>query len=124
MRGDIEDFGGRLAVRCPLHSYRYYTLHASVCVQSAAMPTHYARIALDTGEGLYMGMVGGVKSKGVKQRVHPTKIIGDDIYIKVPPFLHRGRHTDSAHSRSCPNQKKSTSQRSNQTAISSHVARA
>jgi hypothetical protein len=41
------------------------------------------RIALETGEGLYMGMIGGVKSKGVKQRVHPVKIIGDHVYVKV-----------------------------------------
>eukprot|EP00759_Apiculatamorpha_spiralis_P028451 PhF_6_TR30967/c0_g1_i1/m.45469 len=50
--GDIEDLGGHPCIICPWHSYR---------------------IALDTGEGLYVGLdlvakKECVKTKGVKQR--------------------------------------------------------
>ncbi len=37
-------------------------------------PWHKYRIALDTGEGLYMALDGSWKSKGVRQRVHRVHI--------------------------------------------------
>lgn len=72
LRGDIEELGGHPCIVCPWHSYK---------------------IALDTGEGLYMGIAIGpsggapqqtVKSKGCKQRVH--KVVVDDandVYVLV-----------------------------------------
>lgn len=54
-------------------------------VLGIAQPSH-TRISLDTGEGLYMGLENDVKSKGVKQRVHPVRMIGDQIYVKVSFF--------------------------------------
>lgn len=72
LRGDIEEMGGHPCIICPWHSYR---------------------IALDTGEGLYMGIAlqpgGGppqqtVKSKGCKQRVHPVTVDDKgDVYVTV-----------------------------------------
>ncbi|KPA79730.1 hypothetical protein ABB37_05489 [Leptomonas pyrrhocoris] len=72
LRGDIEEMGGHPCIVCPWHSYK---------------------IALDTGEGLYMGITinprGGapqqtVKSKGCKQRVHKVTVDeADDVYVTV-----------------------------------------
>lgn len=70
--GDIEELGGQPCVVCPWHRYK---------------------ISLVTGEGMYIGidpMQKGpdgkpqqlVKSKGVKQRIHPTKIKSGWLYIK------------------------------------------
>lgn len=69
---DIEELGGKLTVKCPWHSYQ---------------------IALETGEGLYMGFSTNsgaasmskskpiLKSKGPKQRVHPVEIRDHAIYV-------------------------------------------
>jgi nitrite reductase/ring-hydroxylating ferredoxin subunit/ferredoxin-NADP reductase len=72
LRGDIEEMGGHPCIVCPWHSYK---------------------IALDTGEGLYMGIAvnpcGGptqqmVKSKGCKQRVHHVSVDdAGDVYVTV-----------------------------------------
>lgn len=67
-----EELGGQPCVVCPWHRYK---------------------ISLVTGEGLYIGIdplskgPDGkprqlLKSKGVKQRVHPTKIVNGSLYIK------------------------------------------
>lgn len=72
--GDIEEMGGKVTVKCPWHAYH---------------------IAIETGEGLYMGMdmaldANGrsqpsppkVKSKGVKQRTHFVEIRnGEDVFV-------------------------------------------
>ncbi|CCI50175.1 unnamed protein product [Albugo candida] len=68
--GDIEEIGGKAVITCPWHHYH---------------------IAIDTGEGLYLGIqptahstsqVAVVKSKGVKQRTHEVKICNDShIYV-------------------------------------------
>lgn len=72
--GDIEEMGGKVTVKCPWHAYH---------------------IAVETGEGLYMGMdmaldANGrsqpsppkVKSKGVKQRTHFVEIRnGEDVFV-------------------------------------------
>lgn len=72
--GDIEEMGGKVTVKCPWHAYH---------------------IAIETGEGLYMGMdmaldANGrsqpsppkVKSKGVKQRTHFVEIHnGEDVFV-------------------------------------------
>lgn len=73
LNGDIEEMGGKTTIKCPWHAYR---------------------IALDNGEGLYMGvdMVRGpdgkfettpprVKSKGVKQRVHEVLVRDGGIFV-------------------------------------------
>ncbi|KAL7706167.1 Rieske [2Fe-2S] domain/Rieske-like [2Fe-2S] domain containing protein [Lotmaria passim] len=72
LRGDIEEMGGHPCIVCPWHSYK---------------------IALDTGEGLYLGITinpqGGppqqaVKSKGCKQRVHKVTVDdAGDVYVTV-----------------------------------------
>eukprot|EP01138_Halocafeteria_seosinensis_P008233 gb/GECG01008414.1/.p1 GENE.gb/GECG01008414.1/~~gb/GECG01008414.1/.p1 ORF type:complete len:252 (+),score=33.92 gb/GECG01008414.1/:1-756(+) len=70
--GDIEELGGQPCVVCPWHRYK---------------------ISLVTGEGMYIGidpMQKGpdgkpqqlVKSKGIKQRIHPTKIKDGWFYVK------------------------------------------
>nr|CCA26739.1 conserved hypothetical protein [Albugo laibachii Nc14] len=62
LEGDIEEIGGKTVITCPWHHYH---------------------IAIDTGEGLYMGIqpttpsashIAVVKSKGVKQRTHSVEI--------------------------------------------------
>ena len=71
--GDIEEMGGKVTIKCPWHAYH---------------------IAVETGEGLYMGvdMALGrsgrlepspprVKSKGVKQRTHFVKVVGDGVFV-------------------------------------------
>lgn len=73
INGDIEEMGGKVTVKCPWHAYQ---------------------IALETGEGLYMGvdMVRNgagkieatpprVKSKGLKQRTHFVELRQGDIYV-------------------------------------------
>lgn len=70
--GDIEEMGGHPCIVCPWHSYK---------------------IALDTGEGLYLGVEldpdGGkprhaVRSKGCKQRVHRVEVDeAADVYVVV-----------------------------------------
>ncbi|AYU79552.1 Rieske [2Fe-2S] domain/Rieske-like [2Fe-2S] domain containing protein, putative [Leishmania donovani] len=70
--GDIEEMGGHPCIICPWHSYK---------------------IALDTGEGLYLGVelspAGGkpkhaVRSKGCKQRVHKVEVDeAEDVYVRV-----------------------------------------
>eukprot|EP00761_Pharyngomonas_kirbyi_P008213 gb/GECH01008224.1/.p1 GENE.gb/GECH01008224.1/~~gb/GECH01008224.1/.p1 ORF type:complete len:121 (+),score=31.88 gb/GECH01008224.1/:1-363(+) len=65
--GDIEDLGGRNVVVCPRHAYK---------------------IALDNGEGLYIGYdivnkTKELKSKGVKQKVFPVRVEGNDIFVKI-----------------------------------------
>ena len=72
INGDIEELGGKITVKCPWHNYQ---------------------IVLETGEGLYLGfemetLPDGtrkqrtkVKSKGVKQRVHPVEIRDKAIYV-------------------------------------------
>uniref|UniRef100_K3WGZ5 Rieske domain-containing protein n=1 Tax=Globisporangium ultimum (strain ATCC 200006 / CBS 805.95 / DAOM BR144) TaxID=431595 RepID=K3WGZ5_GLOUD len=74
VNGDIEEMGGKVTVKCPWHAYH---------------------IAVETGEGLYMGMDMAldskgrsqpsppkVKSKGVKQRTHFVEIRnGEDVYV-------------------------------------------
>ncbi|KAG5502944.1 hypothetical protein JKF63_04717 [Porcisia hertigi] len=70
--GDIEDMGGHPCIVCPWHSYK---------------------IALDTGEGLYMGIEGSpkggkprqeVRSKGCKQRTHKVEVdTAGDVYVLV-----------------------------------------
>ncbi|KPI89989.1 hypothetical protein ABL78_0849 [Leptomonas seymouri] len=72
LRGDIEEMGGHPCIVCPWHNYK---------------------IALDTGEGLYMGIAinpsGGppqqtLKSKGCKQRVHKVTVdYAGDVYVMV-----------------------------------------
>ncbi|EPY26916.1 hypothetical protein STCU_06014 [Strigomonas culicis] len=71
LNGDIEDMGGHPCIVCPWHSYR---------------------IALDTGEGLYVGIdvvpgaakpVPAVRSKGCKQRVHQVVCDGGEVYVLV-----------------------------------------
>ena len=68
-QGDIEDIDGRLCVRCPWH------LH---------------QIALDSGESLYYSVdvrnPRGMKtlcSKGVKQRLHEVRRIGDKLFVQL-----------------------------------------
>lgn len=74
VNGDIEEMGGKVTVKCPWHAYH---------------------IAVETGEGLYMGMdmaldADGrshpsppkVKSKGVKQRTHFVEIRNsEDVFV-------------------------------------------
>eukprot|EP00744_Colponema_vietnamica_P015132 GILI01021210.1.p1 GENE.GILI01021210.1~~GILI01021210.1.p1 ORF type:complete len:626 (-),score=115.74 GILI01021210.1:133-2010(-) len=65
--GDIEDLGGHPCIICPWHSYR---------------------IALDTGEGLYVGLdlvakKECVKTKGVKQRTHQVIIRDGMVIVQV-----------------------------------------
>ncbi|DAZ93128.1 TPA: hypothetical protein N0F65_009704 [Lagenidium giganteum] len=74
VNGDIEEMGGKVTIKCPWHAYH---------------------IAIETGEGLYMGvdMAFGksgklepssprVKSKGVKQRTHFVEVRnGEDIFV-------------------------------------------
>ncbi|KAG5477346.1 hypothetical protein LSCM4_04565 [Leishmania orientalis] len=70
--GDIEEMGGHPCVVCPWHNYK---------------------IALDTGEGLYLGIEvspnGGkskqaVRSKGCKQRIHKVEVdTAGDVYVVV-----------------------------------------
>ncbi len=65
--GDIEDFGGKIVISCPWHNYK---------------------IALENGEGLYMGLEMEnmkqpvLKSKGIKQRTHAVKIKDNMIYAR------------------------------------------
>lgn len=65
--GDIEDFGAKIVISCPWHNYK---------------------IALENGEGLYMGLEVEdltqpvLKSKGIKQRTHAVKIIDEMIYAQ------------------------------------------
>ncbi|OQS04058.1 hypothetical protein THRCLA_03666 [Thraustotheca clavata] len=67
LTGDIEEIGGKVAIKCPWHNYK---------------------IALENGEGLYMGLDIGnmnkplLKSKGIKQRTHLVDI-RDDGWIYV-----------------------------------------
>ncbi|GLD93701.1 hypothetical protein PINS_up002306 [Pythium insidiosum] len=73
--GDLEELGGKVTIKCPWHAFH---------------------IAVETGEGLYMGvdMAFGpdgrlapsaprVKSKGVKQRTHFVELRngGEDVYV-------------------------------------------
>lgn len=75
VNGDIEEMGGKVTVKCPWHAYH---------------------IAVETGEGLYMGVDMAldpksgrsqpsppkVKSKGVKQRTHFVQVRnGDDVFV-------------------------------------------
>ncbi|KDO24302.1 hypothetical protein SPRG_10377 [Saprolegnia parasitica CBS 223.65] len=68
LTGDIEEIGGKVAISCPWHNYK---------------------IALENGEGLYMGLDAAnmrgdpvLKSKGVKQRTHPVEVRPDGlIYV-------------------------------------------
>ncbi|OQS00494.1 hypothetical protein ACHHYP_03447 [Achlya hypogyna] len=66
LTGDIEELGGKVAISCPWHAYK---------------------IALDNGEGLYMGFDSGnmkapvLKSKGVKQRTHHIKVHNSTIFV-------------------------------------------
>lgn len=65
--GDIEDLGGHPCVICPWHSYR---------------------ISLETGEGLYVGLDLAakkecVKSKGIKQRIHPVIVRDGNVIVQV-----------------------------------------
>ncbi|KAK7194516.1 Rieske [2Fe-2S] domain/Rieske-like [2Fe-2S] domain containing protein [Novymonas esmeraldas] len=72
LSGDIEEMGGHPCIVCPWHSYK---------------------IALDTGEGLYLGIEVGldgskprqaVRSKGCKQRVHKVEVdTAGDVYVLV-----------------------------------------
>ncbi|ETV68042.1 hypothetical protein H257_15812, partial [Aphanomyces astaci] len=65
--GDIEDLGGVATIKCPWHNYK---------------------IALHNGEGLYMGLEPGkmtqpvLKSKGVKQRTHPVKVVDGMVLVQ------------------------------------------
>jgi len=65
--GDIEEIGNKIAIKCPWHNYI---------------------IALENGEGLYMGLDIGnmtqpvLKSKGIKQRTHEVKIEDGYIYVR------------------------------------------
>lgn len=68
-QGDIEDIDGRLCITCPWH------LH---------------QITLDSGESLYYSVdVRDPKhsrqlcSKGVKQRVHEVKRVGDKLFVRL-----------------------------------------
>lgn len=68
-QGDIEDIDGRLCVTCPWHSHQ---------------------ITLDTGESLYRSVdisdprhPKQLRSKGVRQRVHEVKLIGDKIFVRL-----------------------------------------
>jgi nitrite reductase/ring-hydroxylating ferredoxin subunit len=64
--GAIEDLGGAACVSCPWHKYR---------------------IGLDSGESFYESLLDMatkatvVKSKGVKQRVHPAMLRGGRVYV-------------------------------------------
>ena len=69
LSGDIEDLDGHPCIVCPWHSYR---------------------IALDTGEGMYWGVVPTagapaqvLKSKGRKQRTHKVTIRDGSVYCSV-----------------------------------------
>ncbi|CCW71001.1 unnamed protein product [Phytomonas sp. Hart1] len=72
LNGDIEDFGGHLCIECPWHRYK---------------------IALDTGEGLYVSLElsssGGkpkstIRSKGCKQRVHKVSVDNQgEVYLII-----------------------------------------
>ena len=62
MEGPIEELAGTPVVVCPWHHYH---------------------ISLRTGEGLYQSLDKRWKSKGVKQRVHPTVVLHDAVYVKV-----------------------------------------
>jgi nitrite reductase/ring-hydroxylating ferredoxin subunit len=73
LNGDIEEMGGKVTIKCPWHEYQ---------------------IALESGEGLYMGvdMVRNsagrieatpprVKSKGLKQRTHFVRVRDGDVFV-------------------------------------------
>jgi ferredoxin-NADP reductase/nitrite reductase/ring-hydroxylating ferredoxin subunit len=70
LTGDIEELGGHPCIICPWHSYR---------------------IALDTGEGLYLGVVPSptgppeqvIKSKGCKQRTHRTYVRDGKVFCSI-----------------------------------------
>ncbi|EPY32602.1 hypothetical protein AGDE_06345 [Angomonas deanei] len=71
LNGDIEDMGGHPCIVCPWHSYR---------------------IALDSGEGLYVGIdidkktrkaTESVKTKGCKQRTHRVVEEEGKVYVLV-----------------------------------------
>lgn len=62
VEGPIEDLAGTPVVVCPWHHYH---------------------ISLRTGEGLYQSLDKRWKSKGVKQRTHPTLVHNDGVYVKV-----------------------------------------
>ena len=62
MEAPIEDLAGTPVVVCPWHHYH---------------------ISLRTGEGLYQSLDKRWKSKGVKQRTHPTVVLDDAVYVKV-----------------------------------------
>ncbi|CCW64328.1 unnamed protein product [Phytomonas sp. EM1] len=88
LQGDIEDFGGHLCIECPWHRYK---------------------IALDTGEGLYVSLElppsGGkpkstIRSKGCKQRVHKVSVDSQgEVYLIVDlsgPYIESDRYAAMA----------------------------
>ena len=62
VEGAIEDLAGTPVVVCPWHRYH---------------------MSLRTGEGLYQSLDKRWKSKGVKQRPHPTIQLGGSVWVKV-----------------------------------------
>jgi len=62
VEGPIEDLDDTPVVVCPWHHYH---------------------ISLRTGEGLYQSLDKRWKSKGVKQRTHPTLILNHTVYVRV-----------------------------------------
>eukprot|EP01104_Vermistella_antarctica_P002428 TRINITY_DN1266_c0_g1_i2.p2 TRINITY_DN1266_c0_g1~~TRINITY_DN1266_c0_g1_i2.p2 ORF type:complete len:112 (-),score=8.99 TRINITY_DN1266_c0_g1_i2:171-506(-) len=75
--GDIEDFDGRLCVKCPWHRYI---------------------IDLDTGEGMYRDMESNGKCKGRKQRVHQVKEDEEGfLWIRVSSAESDGDKVESDH---------------------------
>jgi hypothetical protein len=72
---DIEEIGGSPVAVCQWHHYR---------------------ISLRSGEGLYQALGGGWRSKGVKQRTHPTLLINRSVYVRVEQgAAHGGSKLDS-----------------------------
>lgn len=69
LEGDIEELGGRPCIVCPWHRYR-------IAIDAAGV-----------GECLYVGLTDvatgetAVKSKGLKQRPHAVRVVGDAVLV-------------------------------------------
>lgn len=67
-------------------------------VSCVKCPWHKYLIALETGECFYVGLAiatktESLKSKGIKQRVHPTRIVEVDVESSSQTGLHAGAQT-------------------------------
>lgn len=63
IEADIEEMGEHLIAICPWHKYR---------------------ISLEDGQGIYNAMSdGGLRTKGKRQRVWPTRVVSDSQSVEV-----------------------------------------